>query len=142
ERDLQLARNVQKSFLPSKMPQVAGYEFRADYESAQEVGGDYYDFIPLQNGRWGVMVGDVAGKGVPAALLMAKVSADARFCSLTEKTLGDVVYRLNELMQEAGLLDRFVTLSAMMLDVANHSVALASAGHNPPLIYRKATNKY
>jgi sigma-B regulation protein RsbU (phosphoserine phosphatase) len=142
ERDLKLAHQVQMSFLPKKPPQAKGYDFFAHYESAQEVGGDYYDFIPLPDARMGIMVGDVAGKGVPAALLMAKVSADARFCSLTENSLADVVYRLNELMQEASLLDRFVTLSAMMLDPNHHKVAIASAGHNPPLVYRKARNAF
>ena len=142
ERDLKLAHQVQMSFLPKKLPQAKGYDFFAHYESAQEVGGDYYDFIPLPDGRLGIMIGDVAGKGVPAALLMAKVSADARFCALTEKSLGDVVNRLNELMQEASMLDRFITFSGMMLDPNGHSVAVASAGHNPPIIYRKVQNTY
>ena len=96
ERDLELAQRVQKSFLPKKFPQVAGYEFFAHYESAQEVGGDYYDFIPLPANRLGVMIGDVAGKGVPAALLMAKVSADARFCTLTEPNLSAAVGKTYE----------------------------------------------
>jgi sigma-B regulation protein RsbU (phosphoserine phosphatase) len=142
ERDLKLAHQVQMSFLPKKPPQAKGYEFFAHYESAQDVGGDYYDFIPLPDSRMGIMVGDVAGKGVPAALLMAKISADARFCSLTEKTLGEIVFRLNVLLQEAAMLDRFVTLSAMLLDPVNHTVTIASAGHNPPIVYRKATDTY
>jgi serine phosphatase RsbU (regulator of sigma subunit) len=120
---------------------VPGYEFFAHYESALEVGGDYYDFIPLPGSRLGVMVGDVAGKGVPAALLMAKVSSDARFSMLTEKSPADAVYRLNELMQEAGLLDRFVTLAAGLLDPAQNEVTFVNAGHLPPLVYRKATGQ-
>ncbi|MCI0376230.1 MAG: SpoIIE family protein phosphatase [Gemmataceae bacterium] len=142
ERDLMIARQVQMSFLPKKLPQLPGYDFFAHYESAQEVGGDYYDFIPLPDVRMGVMVGDVAGKGMPAALLMAKISSDARYCSLTEKSLADVVYKLNEQMQEASMLDRFVTLSAMLLDPARHAVTFASAGHNPPLLYRKLKNTF
>src|SRR5207249_8208659 len=106
ERDLELAKRVQKSFLPKKLPQASGFEFFAHYESAQEVGGDYYDFIPLGKHRLGVMIGDVAGKGVPAALLMAKVSSDARFCALTESSLSDAINKLNDHMQEAGMLDR------------------------------------
>src|SRR5260370_3331566 len=70
-RELKLAHAMQQSFLPKRMPEVAGYEFAATYEAAQEVGGDYYDFIPLPGQRLGVMVGDVAGKGISAALLMA-----------------------------------------------------------------------
>jgi serine phosphatase RsbU (regulator of sigma subunit)/pSer/pThr/pTyr-binding forkhead associated (FHA) protein len=141
ERDLQLARKVQESFLPLKMPQVAGYQFAAHYESAQEVGGDYYDFIPLPGGRHGVMVGDVAGKGIPAALLMAKVSADARFCALTETDLGAMIARLNEHLQEAGRLDRFVTFAGALLEPAKHQVTFVNAGHIVPLIFRKATGK-
>src|SRR5437588_383777 len=71
-RDLELAHRVQLSFLPAKLPEVPGYEFAAQYEPAQEVGGDYYDFIPLTDKKLAVTLGDVAGKGVPAALLMAK----------------------------------------------------------------------
>ncbi|HYT93279.1 MAG TPA: SpoIIE family protein phosphatase [Gemmataceae bacterium] len=139
ERDLKLAHQVQLSFLPKKPPQLAGYEFYAHYEPAQEVGGDYYDFIPLPASRLAVMLGDVAGKGVPAALLMAKVSSDARFCMLTEPDPAQAVYKLNEQMQEAGMLDRFITLAAGLIDAAAHRVTFVNAGHLPPLVYRKAT---
>ncbi len=142
ERDLKLAKQVQNSFLPKRAPQPVGYEFAAHYEAAQEVGGDYYDFIPLPGPRFGIMLGDVAGKGVPAALLMAKVSSDARFCMLTEPDLAIAVGKLNEHMQEAGLLDRFVTLGAGLLDPVNHQVTFCNAGHMPPLIYRKATDSF
>lgn len=141
-RDLELAQRVQQSFLPKGFPKVAGYDFYAHYESAQEVGGDYYDFIPLPGNRLGVMIGDVAGKGVPAALLMAKVSSDARFCTLTEPTLADAIGKLNENLQEAGQLDRFVTFGACVLDIAAHAVTVANAGHQPPLIYRAATKTF
>ncbi len=141
ERDLRLAHQVQLSFLPKKPPQLPGYEFFAHYESALEVGGDYYDFIPLPGGRLGVMVGDVAGKGVPAALLMAKVSSDARFSMLTEASPAQAVFKLNELMQEAGLLDRFVTLGAGLLDTSNHKVTFVNACHMPPVLFRKANGK-
>src|SRR4051794_36273369 len=88
------------------------------------------------------MIGDVAGKGVPAALLMAKVSSEARFCTLTEPNLSSAINRLNEHLQEAGELDRFVTFGACLLDLADHTVQVANAGHQPPLIYRAATGKY
>jgi phosphoserine phosphatase RsbU/P len=143
ERDLQTARQVQHSFLPKSMPKVDGYLFAAHYESAQEIGGDYYDFIPLLgNRRIGVMIGDVAGKGVPAALLMAKVSAEVRYVTLTEETLAKAITRLNELLQEAGLIDRFVTLGACLIDPTTHDVTFVNAGHVPPLVYRKATDKF
>jgi serine phosphatase RsbU (regulator of sigma subunit) len=142
ERDLTLAHQVQLSFLPKAPPQVPGYEFYAHYESAQEVGGDYYDFVPLPDRRIATMIGDVAGKGVPAALLMAKVSSDARFALLTEPTPADVMNRLNEFMQEAAKLDRFVTLEAAVVDPLQHQVTFSSAGHLPPIIYRHQQNHF
>src|SRR2546421_116697 len=80
--DLELVGGVQRGLLPLRLPDVPGYEFFAYYESAHEIGGDYYDFIPLPGQRLGVLLGDVAGKGVVAALLMARLSADARSCML------------------------------------------------------------
>jgi sigma-B regulation protein RsbU (phosphoserine phosphatase) len=142
ERDLKFAQQVQKSFLPKSMPKLTGYEFFAHYESAQEVGGDYYDFIPLPGPRLGVAIGDVAGKGVPAALFMAKVSSDVRFCVLTEPKLDTAITHLNALLQEAGLLDRFVTLGACVIDPAAHTVSCVNAGQLPPLVFRKATQKF
>jgi sigma-B regulation protein RsbU (phosphoserine phosphatase) len=142
ERDLKVAQQVQKSFLPKAMPAFAGYEFFAHYEAAQEVGGDYYDFIPLPGPRLGVMIGDVAGKGIPAALFMAKVSSDLRYCALTEPRLDTVVTRLNVLLQEAAGLDRFVTLGACLVDPGAHEVSFVSAGHMLPLVFRKAKQAF
>ena len=136
QRDMELAKQVQRGFLPRSLPQIAGYQFFAHYESALDVGGDYYDFIPLGGGRLAVLLGDVAGKGVPAALLMAKLSAEARFCMLTEKDPAAAVGRINQLLLDAGFGDRFVTLAAAFLDPAKHQVTLVNAGHLPPLLYR------
>lgn len=142
ERDLKFAHEVQRSFLPKVMPRFAGYEFFAHYESAQEIGGDYYDFIPLPSPRLGIMVGDVAGKGVPAALFMAKVSSDVRFCTLTQPKLDLAITHLNEMLQEAGLLDRFVTLGACILDTQAHTCTCVNAGHMSPLVFRKGAQKF
>jgi len=137
--DLELARGVQRGFLPQRLPEIPGYEFFANYESAYEVGGDYYDFILLPNQRVAVLLGDVAGKGVVAALLMAKLSADARFCMLTDPDPAAAVTRLNSMMNHSGIADRFVTLVAAILDAGKHTVTLVNAGHPPPLIYHRAT---
>jgi serine phosphatase RsbU (regulator of sigma subunit) len=139
KRDLKLAREVQRGFLPLRLPEVPGYEFFAYYESAFEIGGDYYDFISLPRQRVAVMLGDVAGKGVAAALLMAKLSADARFCMLTEPDPAAAVTKLNSLMARSGILDRFVTLAVAILDHESHTVTLVNAGHPSPLIYHGAT---
>ncbi len=79
DRDLKLAEQVQKRFLPQSVPEIPGYEFFAHYDPAYEVGGDYYDFVPLSGNRYAVAVGDVSGKGVAAALMMAKFSGDTRY---------------------------------------------------------------
>lgn len=137
--DLELARVVQRGLLPPRLPEIPGYEFFAYYESALEIGGDYYDFIPLSRQRIAIMLGDVAGKGVAAALLMAKLSAEARFCTLTDPDPAAAVTKLNSLMIQSGIADRFVTLSATILDHASHTVTLVNAGHPSPLVYRRAT---
>jgi serine phosphatase RsbU (regulator of sigma subunit)/pSer/pThr/pTyr-binding forkhead associated (FHA) protein len=140
-RDMELAKQVQRSFLPKKLPEVPGYSFFAHYEAALEVGGDYYDFIPLPERGLAVMIGDVAGKGVPAALLMAKISSDARFSMLTQDRPETAVIELNALLHQAGLSDRFVTLTAGLLDPVRHQVTFVNAGHLSPIVYRRATGK-
>jgi serine phosphatase RsbU (regulator of sigma subunit) len=138
-RDLDIAREVQRGFLPTEAPDVPGYEFFTHYEAAQEVGGDYYDFIPLPQKRWVIMLGDVAGKGVPAALLMAKISSDARTCMLTESGPAAAITRLNTLLYQNTHTDRFVTLIALQLDPSEHAVTVVNAGHPAPLVYRRST---
>jgi serine phosphatase RsbU (regulator of sigma subunit)/pSer/pThr/pTyr-binding forkhead associated (FHA) protein len=139
KRDLELATQVQLSFLPKALPQVPGYEFFAHYEPALDVGGDYYGFVPLTGKRLAIAVGDVAGKGIPAALLMAKLSSDTRFCLLTFPDPAKAVTELNDLLyQHTSQMDRFVTLAAAVLDPATHVVTLLSGGHPSPLLYRPA----
>jgi serine phosphatase RsbU (regulator of sigma subunit)/pSer/pThr/pTyr-binding forkhead associated (FHA) protein len=143
KRDLELAHQVQLSFLPQSLPQVQGYEFAAHYESALEVGGDYYGYVPLPGGRLAMALGDVAGKGVPAALLMAKLSSDTRFSLLTEPDSGKAISKLNDLLCEfTGQMDRFVTLVLAVLDPDTHTVTMVSAGHPPPLLVRRGKTGY
>jgi serine phosphatase RsbU (regulator of sigma subunit) len=138
KRDLELAHQVQRSFLPKELPAVPGYEFFAYYEPAQEVGGDYYGFVPLAGQKLAITVGDVAGKGVPAALLMAKLSSDTRFCLLTEADPARAITTLNNLLYpHTSQMDRFVTLATAVLDFASHTVTLVSGGHPPPLIWQR-----
>jgi serine phosphatase RsbU (regulator of sigma subunit) len=107
------------------------------------VGGDYYDFIPLPGRRVAMALGDVAGKGVPAALLMAKLSSDARFCFLTEPDPAQVIGKLNDLVAaQCAQMDRFVTLAAVVLDPTTHVATLVNAGHPSPLLYRQASGTF
>jgi serine phosphatase RsbU (regulator of sigma subunit)/pSer/pThr/pTyr-binding forkhead associated (FHA) protein len=136
DRDLKLAEQVQKRFLPQGVPIVQGYEFFAHYQPTYEVGGDYYDFVPLPSSRMGLALGDVSGKGVSAALMMAKFSGDTRYCILTENDPAATATRLNGLLCAAGIEDKFITLSLSVLDAPSRKLTLASAGHNPVLIRR------
>jgi serine phosphatase RsbU (regulator of sigma subunit)/pSer/pThr/pTyr-binding forkhead associated (FHA) protein len=133
-RDLELAHQVQRGILPSGPPSIAGYEFYDFYESAAQLGGDYYDYIELPGRRLAVVVADVAGKGIPAALLMARFSADVRYCLAAEPDPARAVSRLNAVIASSGWQDRFVTCAVAVLDLATHEVALVNAGHLPPLV--------
>jgi phosphoserine phosphatase RsbU/P len=135
QKEIELARKVQLGFLPQTLPEVDGYEFYAHYSPAQTVGGDYYDFVALPGGRVGVVLGDVAGKGVAAALLVAKLSSEVRFCLVTESDLAKAISVLNDQMIRGGLQDRFVTLAAMILDPVAHQLTVVNAGHMIPKVY-------
>ncbi len=136
ERDLKLAEQVQKRFLPQSVPKVPGYEFFAHYHPAYEVGGDYYDFVKLSESRLALALGDVSGKGVAAALMMAKFSGDTRFCILTQDSPAAAANELNSLLYAAGIEEKFITLSLSVLDQASGKLTIASAGHLPILVRR------
>ncbi|HEX4608035.1 MAG TPA: SpoIIE family protein phosphatase [Urbifossiella sp.] len=136
KKEMELARAVQLGFLPQTLPEVTGYEFFAHYSPAQTIGGDYYDVVVLPNGRLAVVLGDVAGKGVPAALLVAKLSSEVRFCLLTEPDPVRAVGLLNDQMIRGGLGDRFVTLAVMVVDTLTHQLTMVNAGHMNPRLYR------
>jgi sigma-B regulation protein RsbU (phosphoserine phosphatase) len=135
-RDLKIAEQVQKRFLPQGVPTLPGYEFFAYYQPTYEVGGDYYDFVPLSADRMAMALGDVSGKGVAAALMMAKFSGDTRYCMLTENAPAPTAARLNNLLCAAGIEDKFITLSLSVLDAPARTLTLTSAGHTPVIIRR------
>jgi serine phosphatase RsbU (regulator of sigma subunit) len=100
------------------------------------VGGDYFGYIPLSDGRVAVAVGDVAGKGLPAALLMARLSAETRACLREAATPAAAVERLNTFLASAPFFDRFVTLVLAVLDPRRHEITLVNASHPEPLLRR------
>jgi serine phosphatase RsbU (regulator of sigma subunit) len=136
QRDMALANEVQHGFLPDKRPELSGYEFFDYYQPAEEIGGDYFDYIPMPDGRVGIMVADVVGHGVAAALLMAKLSAEARFSLYSEPTPAAAVTRLNERISHLNI-QRFVTAILVVLDPAKHKATIVNAGHMAPLHRRK-----
>ncbi len=133
ERDLATAREVQLHFLPNSRPVVPGYRFFDYYEAADDVGGDYFGYIPLADGRLAIALGDVSGKGVSAALLMARLCSEVRYCLAISTTLVEAVERLNRELAGATLNDRFVTFLLCVLDPQQHTLDVVNAGHLPPL---------
>jgi len=134
ERDLEFATQVQLGFLPKARPRIEDYEFADYYEAALRIGGDYFDYIPLQQGQLAVTIGDVAGKGVPAALLMARLYSSARYQLLTAESPAAAVAGLNREIASSGLGHRFITFLVMVLDPRDHSVVIVNAGHLAPLL--------
>ena len=130
-RDLELATDVQHGFLPMHPPKLDGYDFYDFYQPANHVGGDYYDYIKLPDGRLAIVVADVVGHGVAAALMMAKLSAETRFSLATESDLAAAINRLNHAIAELQL-DRFVTMVIALLDPNAHRLQVVNAGHIPP----------
>lgn len=136
ERDLDFATQVQLGFLPKSRPRVDQYAFADYYEAALRIGGDYFDYIALPGGQLAVTLGDVAGKGMPAALLMARLYSSARYQLLTSETPADAMAGLNREISSSGLGHRFITLLVIVLDPAKHEFTLVNAGHLSPLVKR------
>jgi phosphoserine phosphatase RsbU/P len=137
QRDLELARRMQRTLLPSKPPQVPGYFFFDYYQAARQVGGDYYDYVNLPGGRFAIIVGDVAGKGVPAALLMARLSADVRFALASEEDAAKAIQQINETFVNRDWHDRFVTMVAAVVNPRTNELKTVNAGHMAPLLRRR-----
>jgi serine phosphatase RsbU (regulator of sigma subunit) len=134
QQDLHMAARIQHSFLPKASPRMQGYRFAESYSAARHIGGDYYDFVPISNSAVGIIVGDVAGKGVAAALYMAKLSSEMRFHARGCLSAGIVLTALNRALAEEMESGMFVTLMLMILEPERRRLTIASAGHPPPLL--------
>jgi sigma-B regulation protein RsbU (phosphoserine phosphatase) len=137
EHEIAEARAIQEGFLPKEIPQLAGYEIAAAWQSARVVGGDYFDVLPFDGEMCGLCIADVAGKGLPAALLMSNLQAAVR--GLASPTLApeELCSRLNTLLCRNIASDRFVTLFYAQLDGPSRQLRYVSAGHNPPFVVRR-----
>jgi sigma-B regulation protein RsbU (phosphoserine phosphatase) len=136
QREIDFAQQVQMGFLPTERPKLPNYEFFDFYEAALGVGGDFFDYVPLSGGRIALGLGDVAGKGVAAALLMARLYSAARFELLTRATPAEAMTGLNAQLASSGLGHRFVTLVFLVIDPTTHRATLVNAGHLFPLLRR------
>jgi len=140
-QELRVARDIQISFLPKECPHVPGWQICADWRSAREVGGDFYDFIWLDANRLGLVIADVSDKGVPAALFMALSRTVMRASAADARSPVDAVMRANELLTADTSSGMFVTLFYGILDVTTGHLRYARAGHNPPLHFDRVGDR-
>jgi sigma-B regulation protein RsbU (phosphoserine phosphatase) len=134
--EVRLAAKIQMDLLPTTVPDVPGYELAGVSIPAQMVGGDYFDFINIDGSRVGICLGDVSGKGMPAALLMANLQATLRGQAVLDTDTASCVGRSNRLLYETTSPEKFVTLLYGVLDPAAHTFRYTNAGHEYPLLFR------
>jgi len=138
EKELEIAKGIQQSFLPDRAPEIPGIELAAKNVPALEVGGDFYDFIPIAKDRWGLVIADVSGKGVPAALFMALSRTLIRASAMTDADPARSIEHANRLICEDSKTSMFVTLFYAVLDAREMTLHYVNAGHNPPLLFQGA----
>jgi len=131
ENELDIAKKIQESFLPKKMPQIEGIGISALMLTARQVGGDLYDFVEMGNGRFGVMIGDVSGKGVPASLFMAMVVGSFKSFSKSTPMPGKVLASLNSKLVSESASDLFVTVFYTIFDTRVGLISYSNGGHLP-----------
>jgi len=135
--DLKMAREVQEAFIPQYPPSIPGLEFETFYKPAHSVSGDYYDFFQVSSGQWGIAIGDVSGKGMGAALVMANLQASVR--AQAQQLHSDpaiAVKRVNQLLHESSPIHFYASLFYAEYDPLARTLAYVNAGQNPPIVIR------
>jgi sigma-B regulation protein RsbU (phosphoserine phosphatase) len=138
-KELEIGKGIQQSFLPESTPEIAGIDLAAFNLPAMEVGGDFYDFIPISKDKWGLAIADVSGKGVPAALFMALSRTLIRASAVRNPTAVNAIKQANRLICEDSKTSMFVTLFYALADSKKMTLTYVNAGHNPPLLFRGAS---
>jgi sigma-B regulation protein RsbU (phosphoserine phosphatase) len=136
EYEMETAKGIQQSLLPESPPQVEGFELAALSLPAWEVGGDFYDFISISQDKWGLVIADVSGKGVPAALFMALSRTLVRANAVGDLTASEAIQRANSLIAQDARSGMFVTLFYAVLESKRKRLNYVNAGHNPPLLLK------
>jgi phosphoserine phosphatase RsbU/P len=136
-RELEIAREVQQRLFPQSGPKIAGLDYAGRCRPASSVGGDYYDFVGMCDGRLGIAIGDISGKGVPAALLMASLQASLRGLAIANPpALSTLMANLNRLIYDASPSNRYATFFYGVYDPATREFVYVNGGHNAPMVFR------
>lgn len=138
DSELDIARGVQVALLPETLPEAEGYSFFASYDAAQAVGGDYYDALELADGKICLAFGDVAGKGVPGALIMSRISSCVQNTMNFATSIEEAVAAINNHMCDNAVEGRFVTFVLVIIDPVEHHLTLINGGHMSPMIVTTA----
>ncbi|MDZ7318757.1 MAG: SpoIIE family protein phosphatase [candidate division KSB1 bacterium] len=141
EKELSLAREIQRMLLPDHIPQGAGYEISALNIPSTEVGGDYYDFIQLDENHLGIAIGDISGKGIPGAILMSNLQATLRSAAYQSLDSAQVMQKINQQISRTTSPEKFATFFYGILDTNRRQFLFTNAGHNYP-IYKKQTGQF
>ncbi len=141
QREMEVVGEIQRDLLPQEMPDIDRMSLAVYYESSQKAGGDYYDFFPLKDGRWGILIADVSGHGTPAAVVMAMTHSIAHTCEQVTESPAEFLNYLNTHLAKHYTLrsGSFVTAFYGIYDPSNRKLRYASAGHNPPRVKRCST---
>ncbi len=142
-REVEIAREVQERLFPQKLPTISGLDYSGACRPALGVGGDYYDFLLLPNDRFGIAIGDVSGKGIAAALLMASLQASLRGQAIQgQENLAQLMGNVNRLVYDASAENRYATFFYAEYKAQTHELTYVNAGHNAPIILRRAEGEW
>jgi sigma-B regulation protein RsbU (phosphoserine phosphatase) len=134
EEEISIAKRIQQSFLPRRKPQLSGFDISGVNLPSEQVGGDYYDFIPIIENQMGIAIADVSGKGIPAALIMASYRASLIAEIRNNYAIRSIMFKVNNLLYESTEPENYVTALYGVLDTKNHIFTFSNAGHNPPIL--------
>jgi len=140
-KELEIARNIQQRLLPQSAPEIEGVDIAAANIPAREVGGDFFDFIPVAKGIWGLAIADVSGKGMPAAMFMGLTRTIIRASATGNSSAHSAIRQANDLICRDSTSGMFVTLFYAVFDSAESTLHYVSAGHNPPILYRTSEDR-
>jgi sigma-B regulation protein RsbU (phosphoserine phosphatase) len=136
KKELQIAQQVQNLLFPKVLPNTERLQIKAAYYPHKQVGGDYYDYIPLEEGRFMICIADVSGKGIPAAMIMSNFQASMRALVLQGLEFVDIISGVNSLVRNSTEGEYFITFFGAIIDPINKVIHYVNAGHNPPMLFK------
>jgi sigma-B regulation protein RsbU (phosphoserine phosphatase) len=140
DHEMAIAREIQENLLPKQLPKVEGYDVGAYYRPSLEIGGDYYDFFQIDSENMGIIVADVSGKGIPGSLVMTMARSLLRMEGMRNPSAADTLMKVNRMLTPDIKRGMFVTVMYVILNTVKRTLLVTSAGHNPMVLWRKATN--